>query len=51
MADPKRIKEAFERNRRAVELGPQKGKSIQPFRNETGYEIPGEFVIVTGQKT
>ncbi|MGM0547627.1 MAG: OsmC family protein [Bacteroidota bacterium] len=27
MADPKTIKEAYERNRRAVELRPQKGKS------------------------
>lgn len=25
-------------------------ESIQPYKNETGYEIPGEFVIVTGQK-
>lgn len=25
-------------------------ESIQPYRNESGYEIPGEFVIVTGQK-
>lgn len=25
-------------------------KSIQPYKNESGYEIPGEFVIVTGQK-
>lgn len=24
--------------------------SIQPYRKESGYEIPGEFVIVTGQK-
>lgn len=25
-------------------------ESIAPYRNKTGYEIPGEFVIVTGKK-
>lgn len=25
-------------------------ESISPYRNETGYDIPGEFVIVSGKK-
>lgn len=26
-------------------------ESIVPYHNETGYDIPGEFVIVTGRKS
>lgn len=25
-------------------------ESIDPYRNKTGYDIPGEFLIVSGKK-
>lgn len=33
-----------------VEVHTEYLESIEPYRNENGYDIPGEFVIVFGRK-